>query len=104
MGLINRYKLGALAEKQLNMQAKRFIALEGRGKAGPKYRAKIVAKTITKENHFRAQQVIRERNHLEKKVFKEARKKKLGGMSRSRAAQIAALARWHGGTSGGHVR
>lgn len=100
MGLINRYKLGALVEKQLNMQARRMVALEGRGKMGPGKRARIVAKTLHKESLYRAKQVMRERNHLEKKVLREAGKKKFGKMSRSQAAHLAAMARWHGGTRG----
>jgi hypothetical protein len=100
MGLINRYRMGALAEKQLNMQARRMVALEHRGSMGAGKRARIVAKTIRRESLYRAKQTMLERNHIEKRVFKEAGKKKFGKMSRSQAAHIAAMARWHGGSGG----
>ncbi len=100
MGLINRYRMGALREKQITMQVRRQVLgahpAYTKNEKTLKKSYKEIKKTFHKEAKYSGKLNHLQHLYVARQTVKQSRKADKS-MSRTEAARIAAQARWHGG-------
>lgn len=104
MGVINRYRMGALREKQLTMQVRRQVLgahpAYTKNERTLKKSYKEIKKTFHKEAKYSGKLAHLQHMYVARQTVKQTRKAERS-MTRTEAARVAAQARWHGGKGRG---